>query len=80
MLPAYRHGQIVVAMAPYGRLQPGQVIIFRHNGLEKVKRIAAVRPDGVFVIGDNQTASTDSRSFGWLDITAVRGRVIWPQR
>jgi nickel-type superoxide dismutase maturation protease len=42
-----------------------------------VKRVSAVRPDGVTVLGDNPAASTDSRAFGAVPHDALRGRVVY---
>lgn len=48
-----------------------------------VKRLVAIEPDGrIRVEGDNELASTDSRTLGALPPTAVRGVVlarIWPR-
>lgn len=46
-----------------------------------IKRIAAINPsaDGeqVFVIGDNQKESNDSRHFGWIGKDNILGKVIY---
>jgi type IV secretory pathway protease TraF len=101
MLPALQPGSLVIAAIRQGRgaYRPGQVVIIAHDGIEKVKRITAVRPevsavgDGrgvrgrrnnretvceIFVKGDNDRGSSDSRDFGWLSVKTVKGRVIWP--
>ena len=80
MRPKLPPGQLVAATSLFRRLHPGQVIIVRHNGKEKIKRIEQVQADRLFVIGDNLSASTDSRQFGWLDVAEVAGRVIWPRK
>jgi phage repressor protein C with HTH and peptisase S24 domain len=80
MLPAFRPGRLVVGVSDPGELYPGQVVIIRHGGLEKVKRIQRIKQNQIFVVGDNQERSTDSRSFGWLHRSVVVGRVIWPKR
>lgn len=56
-------GDIVVATHPY---KPKLI----------VKRIAAINPDcSIFLIGDNLSASTDSRSFGTVSLKDVSGKV-----
>ena len=79
MLPGLRPDHIVVATGVFRRLAPEQVVIVRHDGLEKIKRIQQVRDGRVFVVGDNARASVDSRSFGWLPRQAVIAKVIWPR-
>ena len=65
---AYRHslpqiGDIVVAQHPY---QAKQI----------VKRVAVVLEDGsCFLQGDNSNASTDSRSYGFIPLAKILGRV-----
>jgi phage repressor protein C with HTH and peptisase S24 domain len=79
MLPVLRSGQLVAATALFKKLTPGTVVVIRHNDLEKIKRVQKVKKDSIFVIGDNPLASTDSRSFGWLDVESVIGKIIWPR-
>lgn len=80
MRPALRHGQIVVAIRRRKNLQIGDVVVFRHDNLEKIKRITRLDIDKLYVEGDNKTQSTDSRRFGWIDITSVLGKVILPRK
>lgn len=81
MHPTLAPNVLVVALRSRSfRYKPGQVVVIEHNGLEKIKRISALDSvRGVFVLGDNQAASTDSRHFGWLDADNVIARVIWPR-
>lgn len=79
MLPAFRASQIVIGFGWFTNVSPGDVVIIRHGGLEKIKRVHDIQPDkGVFVLGDNPSQSTDSRSFGWLDFDEIIAKVIWP--
>jgi len=79
MVPFLPDGTIVI-MCRTRHLRPGQVVLFRHEGLDKIKRIVRVQGTQLYVQGDNLAASTDSRSFGWIDRATVVGRVIWPRR
>ena len=79
MSPKLNPGQLLLATPVFRRLHPGQVVIIDQDGREKVKRIERINNDGVFVIGDNLHASTDSRHFGWLDHQQIIARVIWPK-
>jgi type IV secretory pathway protease TraF len=49
----------------------------RVPGRLMVKRVAGFDGNGVLVRGDNDAASTDSRHFGPVDRTAIRGRVVY---
>jgi hypothetical protein len=65
----------------------GQVIALqdpRDRGRTIVKRVATVSAEGVYVLGDNAGASTDSRHFGVVPLSLVVGPVLYryhpPQR
>ena len=76
MQPTLQPGQLVLATGWFSGLRPGDVVIMRHEGIEKIKRISQVRLGEVFVVGDNQAASTDSRDFGWLSTRLVIAKVL----
>ncbi len=78
MLPAFRHGQIVVGIKRR-RVVVGDVVIMLHEAREKIKRVAKVADGKVYVLGDNPHLSTDSRDFGWLVDDVVRATIIWPR-
>lgn len=82
MAPRLNSGKLVLATPLLKRLKPGQVVILEHHGKEKIKRIERIDHDTgkLYVIGDNLTASSDSRHFGWIGHKSVRGRVFWPRR
>jgi nickel-type superoxide dismutase maturation protease len=65
-----RVGRLVTLADPR---QPGRTI---------VKRVAGVSTAGVEVVGDDPSASTDSRAFGPVPRSSIRGRVVfryWPE-
>jgi len=78
MLPALKAGQLVVGRQTC-ELSPGDVVIVSHNGLEKIKRIEKQQGDLIYLLGDNAGASTDSRSFGWVQAKAIVAKVVWPK-
>ena|SRR6185369_10940709 len=78
MAPALREGQLVVGRQTR-ELTPGDVVIVSHNGLEKIKRIEKQQGDLIYLLGDNAAASTDSRSFGWVQAKTIIAKVVWPK-
>ncbi|HZM64450.1 MAG TPA: S26 family signal peptidase [Candidatus Saccharimonadales bacterium] len=79
MQPTLQPRQLVVGIRVLRRLQPGQIVIIRHQGIEKIKRVAHMQGDQLFVVGDNPGQSTDSRSFGMLPRSVVIAKVVWPR-
>lgn len=79
MIPMLRPGQLIVATTTFRKLRPGHVVVLRKNNRELIKRIERIVDGKVFVIGDNLSASTDSRQFGWLDASTVVAVVIRPK-
>lgn len=79
MSPNLEPGQLVIGINWSVRIHPGEVYIFRHAGMEKIKRVERVSSDRVFFIGDNMASSSDSRHFGWVDKSHVLAKIIWPR-
>ena len=78
MAPALKAGQLVVGRDTR-ELQPGDVVIVSHDGVEKIKRIERQQGDLIYLLGDNASASTDSRDFGWLPAKTIIAKVVWPK-
>lgn len=89
MSPALEPGRILL-VARGLRPRKGDVVVAEHpGGFEMVKRVVAVPgdeampgwilgPDEWLLLGDNRRASTDSRAFGALPRSAIKGRMVWP--
>jgi len=75
MLPGLKPGQVVWARRHFANLKVGDVVVVKHGGLEKIKRLKQIDGEHVFVVGDNAAASTDSRQFGWLPRADVVAKV-----
>lgn len=80
MLPVMPSGKIVLATAWYKNLRPGDVVIFEHAGIEKIKRIERIADGKLYVLGTNEAQSTDSRHFGCIGRGQVLGKVLSLQK
>ncbi|MCA9318171.1 S26 family signal peptidase [Candidatus Saccharibacteria bacterium] len=78
MYPALEAGQLVFALHTK-QISRGDVVVFRHEGIEKIKRVVGMEGDFVYVLGDNPRFSTDSRQFGYIKQSTIAGRVVWPK-
>jgi nickel-type superoxide dismutase maturation protease len=78
MLPTLAPGdRLLVVRSP--RPAPGDLVAVpdpRDRSRLLVKRVAVVDGDRVELCGDNPARSTDSRSFGAVPVSALRGRVV----
>lgn len=79
MVPALPPGTVVFAHTLIKKIKPGDVVILSHDGKEKIKRVSEFENGKIFVLGDHPETSTDSRQFGWLEVTAIKAKVIWPK-
>jgi len=85
MHPALLPGDWCIAVRAR-RVHPGDVVILGRPDrpeLEVVKRIERAEGEEWFVLGENSAVSTDSRHFGPVATSAIRGRlrlVYWPPR
>ncbi len=60
------------------RVRAGSVVIFKHQGLFKIKQVSMIKEDRIFVIGINRAESTDSRDFGWINSKSILATVFYP--
>jgi nickel-type superoxide dismutase maturation protease len=87
MVPALLPGDRVVVWKGTTRVRAGDIVAAtdpRQPQREVLKRVTAVGPEGVTLLGDNAEESTDSREFGPVPLGRVRGRAVYryypPQR
>ena len=65
-----------------GPIVLGDIVVFRHDSQFDVKRVLRIETQGIFVQGDNDQVSTDSRTYGLIPFADVVGTVIyrlWPK-
>ena len=83
MAPTLEPGDFLVAVRAR-RLRPGVLAVLEHPdrpGFEMVKRLVRASGGAWWVEGDRAEGSTDSRSFGWVSASSIRGRAVlryWP--
>jgi nickel-type superoxide dismutase maturation protease len=61
-------------------VHPGDIVAAsdpREPGRPVLKRVAGVNQEGVLLLGDNPEHSTDSRQFGRVPTTSVKGKAIY---
>ena len=79
MRPLLRPGDIVL-INPTAAPKPGDVLLTRHpfrTDVDIIKRLRHITEDGdLFVVGDNQADSTDSRTFGAISPGLLHGQVV----
>ncbi len=79
MRPALEEGDRLLCWPAWG-MRVGDVVVVAEPGTEgllAVKRVANLWGGTVEVLGDNGAASLDSRAYGPLPRSAVRGRAWW---
>lgn len=74
MAPALQPGDFLACREPRAdEPRAGQIVVVRARDREMIKRVARIDADGIWVTGDNEAASTDSRAFGAVPRAAVAG-------
>jgi nickel-type superoxide dismutase maturation protease len=83
MIPAFEPGDVVLLdSSPHADpfVVAGDVVVARHpfqRDTQILKRVEHLTKDGgLFLMGDDPEESTDSRSFGSIDPSAVLGVVV----
>jgi nickel-type superoxide dismutase maturation protease len=80
MLPTLKEGyEVICYRRAYTKNPPkvGDLVVAKIKDLEIIKRVMFVRDDEVYLKGDNEQQSTDSRNFGWINNRQVIGKAIW---
>ena len=51
MEPTLKEGSFILGFRHYGKLKSGDIVVFKHEGAQLVKRIAAVPGESIIVDG-----------------------------
>ncbi len=79
MLPTLPPGKVIIATSFFYKIIPGNIYVFKHDGLEKIKRAVRVEGSSVYFLGDNLDHSTDSRHFGWISQDKIIAKQLKPR-
>lgn len=80
MIPTLKEGhEVICYLWAYAKSSPkvDDIVVARIKDLEIIKRVVFVRDDEVYLQGDNEKQSTDSRNFGWINNRQIVGKAIW---
>lgn len=79
MLPVLKQGDQVLVKRD-AKVKTGDIVIARHpfkKPVEMIKRIREINDNGnYYLVGDNLSESTDSRTFGAVSIECIEGKVV----
>jgi nickel-type superoxide dismutase maturation protease len=81
MLPTLMPGEVLgIEPARDLRPEPGAIVLLRdpeRPGRRTIKRVQSCGDTSLFVVGDNEEESRDSRHFGSVPIDRLIGRLAW---
>lgn len=78
MKPRLKNGDVVLVnrLSYFFRKPKLRDIVVLKRETYIIKRIAAIKGNQIFIIGDNKKESKDSREFGWVSKKEIVGKVI----
>ncbi|MDO8657902.1 MAG: signal peptidase I [Candidatus Levybacteria bacterium] len=83
MEPGIKEGSVVLINRYhylFKKPEAGDMVVLRDPTDSKrfiIKRVKELKDGRVFVIGDNEKESVDSRQFGWIDKKNILGKVFF---
>lgn len=77
MYPTLNSGDYLLVNKFARKFSAGDIVVFKHREKFLVKRIEKISGDEFFVVGDNDSASNDSRMFGMINKKAMIGKVFF---
>jgi phage repressor protein C with HTH and peptisase S24 domain len=81
MIPTLAPGERILVRHD-GPIVLGDIAVFERASQFEVKRIIRIESEGIFVQGDNDLVSTDSRTYGLIpheDVIGVASYRLWPK-
>ena len=81
MIPTLAPGERVLVRLD-GPIVLGDIVVFNREQQFDIKRILRIEADGIFVQGDNDVVSTDSRTYGLIpheNVIGVATYRLWPK-
>ena len=81
MIPTLAPGERLLVRLD-GPIVLGDIVVFERANQFDIKRILRIEADGVFVQGDNDQVSTDSRTYGLIphdNVIGVATYRLWPK-
>jgi nickel-type superoxide dismutase maturation protease len=79
MAPTMLDGHAIL-IDPRAKIAAGDIVLARHpykQSVKILKRVEAINADGSYdLIGDNESESTDSRTFGPIPSKDILGKVV----
>lgn len=76
MEPEIPEGSLVIYNRLVKSYEENDIVIVQMEGTSILKRIDTIEEDRVYLLGDNLSESVDSRTFGWVEMEQIRGKVI----
>ena len=76
MEPGIPEGSLVIYNRLVKSYEENDIVIVQMEGTSILKRIDTIEEDRVYLLGDNLSESVDSRTFGWVEMEQIRGKVI----
>ncbi len=77
MSPTLKPGDKVLTLNWFINPNIEDIVVAKVKGKEIIKRVAKLKKDQLFLKGDNKKESTDSRTYGWINKSAIFGKVIY---
>ena len=80
MIPTLAPGERLLVRLD-GPIVLGDIVVFNREQQFDIKRILRIEADGIFVQGDNDLVSTDSRTYGLIpheNVIGVATYRLWP--